>query len=302
MYKMKFVAYGVEVHSPIMLPLDIPLGGVSDQVLNLQLVGPSNQKNIFSYQTPAAIIHGRQIQLSSNIDFSSSRTLNERHWKINIAGLCSFFWVNSSNTMIVEYENELDLEKFSFWLLHTIIPIYLVLKQSAIMLHAAAVEFDKKAILFIAPSFGGKSTLADFFIRQEHFLFSDDKIRLEYRDQGYFAFPSYSYMRAYREFETLGRITNKFSNRPLPIGNIYFLNHIEPGGDCSIEQILGLQKFEILNNAYLYEPVSISKIEMQYLMGLVRKCAVYQVNIPRDITRLSEVYQMIIEHEKSKEF
>jgi len=77
------------------------------------------------------------------------------------------------------------------------------------------------------------------------------------------------------------------------------LNYVEPKDDCSIESILGLHKFEILKNAYLYEPVSMSKIEMGYLMHLVKNSKVYQINMPKDLTRLSEVYDMILEHTRS---
>jgi len=299
MNEMKFVVYGVEVHSPVILPVSISSKGISSQVLRLQTHHSNKKKKVFKYKTPVAEIHGRITQLYTNIPFSSSRTLIERYWKINIEGLFSFVWGNDSENMIIEYENELDLEKLSFWLLHTIVPIYLMLKQSSLLLHASVVEVNEKVLLFVAPSFGGKSTLADFFIREGHSLLSDDKVRLEHMDENYFVYPSYPYRRPYREFEMLGKHTKYFSDRPLALGSIYFLNYVEPKDDCSIESIRGLHKFEILKNAYLYEPVSMSKIEMGYLMHLVKNSKVYQINMPKDLTRLSEVYDMILEHTRS---
>lgn len=301
MNKMKFVVYGVEVHSPVTLPLDISEKRVWDHVLRLQFNTTYSKKDIFEYYTPAVEIHGRKTQLFSNMPFASSRLLNERTWKIDIGGLFSFMWSNSSDIMTIEYEKKLDLEKLSFWLLHTIIPIYLILKQSSLLFHASVVEVNKKAILFIAPSFGGKSTLADFFIGQGHCLLSDDKVRLEYKNEGYLVYPAYPYRRPYRELETLGKYTGSFSVKPLPLGNIYFVNLVDPKDACSIESIQGLNKFEVLNNAYLYEPVSMSRVEMEYLMNLVHHCFLYRANIPKDLTHLPKVYQTIIAHEAKKE-
>lgn len=300
MNEMKFVVYGVEVETPVVLPISISSKGVSSQVLRLEMHHSNKKKKVFKYETPVAEMHGRTTQLFTNLPFSSSRTLKERYWKINIEGLFSFVWGNASENMFIEYEDELDLTKFSFWLLHTIIPIYLMLKQSSLFLHASAVEVDRKAFLFIAPSYGGKSTLADFFIRQGHFLLSDDKVRLERKDEDYVVHPSYPYRRPYREFETLGKHTEYFSSQPVISGTIYFLNYTEPEDDCSIELIQGLKKFEILQSAYLYEPVSMSKIEMEYLMHLVTNSMVYQVNIPKELTRLDEVYDMIISHTRAE--
>jgi len=301
MSKMKFVVYGVKVHSPVILPMSLPSEGVCDQVLRLKINTLNHQETVFEYQTPAVEIHSRQIQLFSNVAFASSRISDERQWQINVEGLFSFLWSNVSEIMSVKYENELNLEKLSFWLLHTIIPMYLTLKQSSLLLHASVVEVENKAISFIAPSFGGKSTLADFFVKQKHSLLSDDKVRLDFTGKNYTVFPSYPYRRPYREFEKLGDHTEYFSNKPLPLGNIYFLNYVDPKESCSIEIIQGLHKFEVLKDAYLYEPVSMSKIEMEYLLRLVHHSVLYQVNMPKDLSRLAEVYNLIIDHEMTSE-
>lgn len=296
MHEMNFVIYGIKVTSPILLPLLFPSKTMSDQVVQLNIKNSIDQSYVLEFCTPISEIHGRKIQLSSNIPLETSRLLEERCWRLNIEKLFTFNWCNISNTITIEYNEILDLQKLSFWLLHTVIPIYLTLKQSSLLLHASVVEVGNKAISFIAPSFGGKSTLADFFVKQKHLLLSDDKVRLELRKNNFFVFPSYPYRRPYREFEKLGNYTEYFSHKPLPLGNIYLLNYVDPQDDCHIESIVGLHKFEVLKNAYLYEPVSVSKIEMECLLQLVHHSTVYQVNIPKDITRLSLVYQMIIDH------
>ena len=294
---MKFIAYGVEVNSSIHLPLLIPSVGVFDQSIRLDIMQiDKNNTKAMKYETPTANIHGRVTRLSSNLPLSLSRVLEKRCWKINIEGQFSFNWSNISDSITVEYVSHLDLHKLSFWLLHTIIPIYMMLKQDTLFLHASAVEVKNKALIFIAPSYGGKSTLADFFVQKKYPILSDDKIRLQLKENEYFVFPSYPYRRPYREFEALGLYSEYFTDKPLPINAFYLLSYVEANTNCSIEVVQGLQKFEILKNAYLYEPVSMSKIEMEYLMQLINSNALYQVNIPKDLARLSEVYQVIIEH------
>lgn len=296
MNEMSFVVYGVKVYSPVKLPVLISSEGYFDQVLSLEIKDSNDSEVFFEYYTPVVEIHGQETQLFSNISLSSSRLLDERCWRIHIKGLFSFSWGNNSNTLTLKYENRLYLDKLSFWLLHTIIPIYLMLKQSSVLLHASVVEVDNRALSFVAPSFGGKSTLADFFVKQNHPLLSDDKVRLDFTGENYTVFSSYPYRRPYREFEKLGDHSEYFSNKPLPLGNIYVLKYVDPKDNCSIETIQGLYKFEVLKSAYLYEPVSMSKVEMEHLLNLVRHSAVYQVNMPKDIRKLPEVYHMIIEH------
>ena len=232
--------------------------------------------------------------------FSLSRTTDERVWKIDIERLLSFSWANASNTMTIVYHENLDLQKLSFWLLHTVLPIYLMLKQSSMMFHAASVEVAKKAILLIAPSFGGKSTLADFLLSQGHRLLSDDKVRVEQKEENYYVYPSYPYRRPYREFEALGTYAEDYVKSCLPVSGIYVLNYIRANSRCSIETVRGLDKFEILKNSHLYEPVSMSQKEMMSLVAFVRHCSLYRLNIPKDIRRLAEVHQVILENERDR--
>jgi len=43
-----------------------------------------------------------------------------------------------------------------------------------------------------------------------------------------------------------------------------------------------------------------SGTEMEYLVKLVQHSVLYQINVPKDLTRLEEVYQAIIENERSR--
>lgn len=298
---MKFSVYGIEIHCPIAIQHSIPLVEGSDEVLMLEIVNNPHQLGDFTYHTPTIQLHGREVQLSSTHSLFSSRLMAERCWKIEVGELFIFTWCNNSNSMYLYSKNKIDTDKLLFWLLHTVIPVYLILQEASVFLHASSVDVEGKAVLFLAPSFGGKSTLADFFLTHKHPLLSDDKVRLLFRKGEYFAYPSYPYRRAHREVETLGDYTDNFANTSLPIGNVYVLNSIEPIGDCGIERIVGLEKFEMLKSAYLYEPVSLSEIEMRHLMNLMVHSNVYGVSVPKEIARLQEVYQIIMNHATNKE-
>jgi len=297
---MKFIIYGIEIDSSIILPLHLPTSGEYTQTLRLEVSKVKQTKKHFLYQTPVLEIHGRETQLSSTVVFDKTRNSKTREWKITIENLFDFVWFNKSKRLKIEYSQTLDKEKLSFWLLHTIIPIYLMLQQESILLHASSVKVNQGAILFLAPSFGGKSTLADFFVTKGHKLLSDDKIRLHREEYQYRVYASYPYRRRYRENETLGDYSAVYENKSIALSSCYVLVYVEEDAECFVSVLRGLEKFESLKNSYLYEPVSMSKIELTYLMHLSQICNVYQVSVPKKLKRLEDVYHCIVTHEKSE--
>lgn len=297
---MKFIIYGIKIDASIVLPLHLPISAQYTQTLRLEVNKVEYYKKHFLYQTPVVEIHGRKIQLSSTEDFSQARNSKTREWKIRIEDLFDFVWLNGAKRVRIEYSQTLDKQKLSFWLLHTMIPIYLMLQQESIMLHASAVEVNQAGILFLAPSFGGKSTLADFFVTKGHKLLSDDKIRLHNQEHTYSLYASYPYRRTYRENESLGSYSEAYEDKSIALSGLYVLVYVAEESECSVSVLEGLAKFESLKNAYLYEPVSMSKIELTYLMHLSQVSSVYQVTVPKTLKRLEEVYQCIVAYEKRK--
>ena len=55
-----------------------------------------------------------------------------------------------------------------YWCFHIVLPIFFTIEETFDFLHAGAVEVEGKLILFVAESFGGKSTMTDFFMKQGH--------------------------------------------------------------------------------------------------------------------------------------
>jgi hypothetical protein len=185
---------------------------------------------------------------------------------------------------------------FRFWLYHVVLPIYFSIAQKYRFLHAGAVEVDEKTVLFMAPSFGGKSTLTDYFIQRGHPLITDDKMATYESDGEYYAVPSHAYHRPFRTVEVLGHLCEKPATQVRPIHAIYILEKSEPDAHCIIRRLKGVEKFARLHeggemNFSFFTPKYVS-----YMVGLANRVNVFNVTVPHDLARLEEVYQTIKEH------
>ena len=294
----QYVAYGLKIQTSTRLPVLLPGSGGTGTSLSLSIEqGDKKKMRPLSYEAPLITLHGKTIRLSSDLPLSFPISSKKRCWKLEVGNEFLFDWRNISNKVRAWYfTSEPDLFKLAFWLLHTIIPVYLILKGTSLFLHAAAIEFDKKAILFLAPSQGGKSTLADIFVQRGHRLLSDDKIRLHLTGSRCLAFPSYPYLRRSRKNENLGDFTESFSNEPLYVSTFYELNFVNPQNKCEIIPLSGLHKFEVFKRSYLYQPVSISIKEGELLMHLAKHYKLYQIKLPKNVKKLSAVYNTIVSH------
>ena len=291
------IAYGVKILSSRRHPLQLPDSGISDQSITLEIMPHcSADRGIFTFHTPTFNVHARTLFLSSNLPFNAERKAIQRRWKITIKGVCTFDWQNKNNIIRIAANSEPDMHVVTFWLLHTVLPVYLMLKESSFFLHASAVAIDNQALLFLAPSFGGKSTLADYFVRQGHQLLSDDKVRLQYQAGQFRAFPSHPYCRAERINECLGVLTDNFAKAPLPVSLFFRLNRVASYTRLNIKKIAGLKKFECIKQAYLYDPMSLAQQEIQHILSLTGLCRIFDVQFPSNLVRLPELYHAILEH------
>jgi hypothetical protein len=167
------------------------------------------------------------------------------------------------------------------------------------MLHTGAVEIAGKAFLFAAPSYGGKSTLTHYFVNKGHRLLSDDTLAFFKRGKGYYAIPSYPYIRNYRKVEDLGKYVDNFSTVSLPIGAIYRLIQAGECTDIHIRETKGVHKFSIVE---MCRNMRLPIEKDEHLSGwvkFVRNTPIYEISVPQDMDRLKEVYHRITEHVES---
>lgn len=188
-----------------------------------------------------------------------------------------------------------------YWLTHTFLPIILTLENIYYILHAGAVEVENTPVLFVADSFGGKSTLTDFFIKKGHTMLSDDKVATYEKDGKIYAVPSYPYHRPYRKVEDLGIFVENFAKEEKAINTIFHLVKTEPNSDIAISKIKGIEKFKVLRYATDIDLPINQKTKFEKITNIANRTDIYNITIPWDINRLEEVYHAIIEFIKQKE-
>ena len=181
-----------------------------------------------------------------------------------------------------------------YWLSHTFLPILFTLEDIYYFLHAGAVVVENEPILFIAASFGGKSTMTDFFIKKGHTMISDDKVAVYEENKEILCVPSYPYHRPYRKVEDLGYPVENFSKGAKKMHAIFNLVKSDEKANIIIEEVLGIEKFRILKfSTEIDFPIN-SKSKFEMLSKIANNVKLYNIKVPWDMNRLEEVYQTIV--------
>ena len=181
-----------------------------------------------------------------------------------------------------------------YWFSHTFLPIVFTMENIYYFLHAGAVEIDSKPVLFVADSFGGKSTMTDFFIKKGHTMISDDKVAVYEENKEILCVPSYPYHRPYRKVEDLGYPVENFSKGAKKMHAIFNLVKSDEKAEIIIEEVLGIEKFRILRfSTEIDFPIN-SKSKFEMLSKIANNVKLYNIKVPWDMNRLEEVYQTIV--------
>ena len=186
-----------------------------------------------------------------------------------------------------------------FWMLHTFIPMHLEICGEMTLLHCGGVLRDGRegpSILFVAPAFGGKSTLVSHFSDKGHTLICDDfaGIVAHREGRGYLSIPSYPHIRISRDPESLGEYVGNFSKEPREIGAIFFLDRVEPDSRVDVVRLQGHEKFHILKLSCFVDFSFLKRERMEILSDMARKIPIYRIEVPYDMERLEEVYETIL--------
>lgn len=236
----------------------------------------------------------REVSITSNKSFKNLQ--ENQNIYFHIKDVISFYVKLKTNKIYFKYHKYGTDELLKYWLYHTFLPILLTIENEYYYIHAGAVELEGKPILFIANSFGGKSTLTDFFIKKNHTMISDDKVATYIENDQVFGVPSYPYHRPYRKVEDLGIFIENFAKENKPISKIYNLIKSEKDEKIAINEITGIKKFMALRYATDIDLQVNKESRFDMLSNIANKVKVYDITIPWDLDRLEEVYQTIIEH------
>ena len=239
----------------------------------------------------------RQISLLTNHKFTTPDP--DQPWIFYVENVVSFSWKTKGSVIRYCFHELATDEIFKFWLYHVVLPIYFSIAQTYRFLHAGAVEIEQKPVLFMAPSFGGKSTLTDYFIQRGHILVTDDKMATFEKNGIYYAVPSHPYHRPFRTVEVLGNLCENLATQTKPIHAIYILKKSEADAKCEIRPLKGIEKFSRLHeggemNFSFFTPQYVS-----YLAALANRVPVFAITIPHDFDRLPEVYDILTKHANS---
>lgn len=218
-------------------------------------------------------------------------------WMMQVKNVLTLVWF--PDTRIIGYKKDAGYtpQRLRFWVYHTFLPLLFQMERIYHILHVGSVEVAGNPILFSAPSFGGKSTMTDYFIRRGHPLLSDDTLGIEQRGDDYYAIASYPFHRPYREPETLGVPVTIFSTEAKPLRAVYILNMTETAEEINISEISGIEKFKSLYSSSFMAFPHLQEDRFNFFAQMARKIPTYQITYPQDLSKLPEVYVAIVTHE-----
>jgi len=240
---------------------------------------------------------GRNLILYSDDEFTSNK--QEKIWAFEVNEVVTFYWHRESMTLEYIKHEHFTEYLLKYWFLHVALPVFFIIEDIYNFLHAGAVEVEGEPVLFIAPSFGGKSTMTEYFMKQGHTMISDDKVATFQKDGHFYAVPSYEYHRPYRNIEDLGKLVNNFDHIPREMQVIYALEGVSSNKEVTIKQLSGIEKFKSLRDAKEMNLFFHESIQLGYLSKIARTLSVFKVTVPWDLERLNEVYCTIIQHKQN---
>jgi hypothetical protein len=160
------------------------------------------------------------------------------------------FWLDQKREALwAVWPGTLSLEDTATYLFGPVLGLLLRLRGTT-CLHASAVAFKNRCVVFVGSAGAGKSTTAGAFARQGYGVLSDDIVALAEQDSAFHVMPAYPHLSLwpdsvkllYGSSEALPRFTpdwdkrrldlgshgTRFENRSLPLGAIYVLGERRP--------------------------------------------------------------------------
>jgi len=248
----------------------------------------------FVFKTEWLSMSGQQARYWSNRNFSETDGLFS--WALEIKDVITLVWNAEKREIGYGKDVNYSTERLYFWVLHTFFPLVLEFERTYRILHAGSVEIDGKPVAFSAFSFGGKSTLTNYFLQQGHMLLSDDSLGIKKHNSKYYAISSYPFYRPYRKLETLGYYTNRFYTKHQPLHAVYLLDKRDPDTPICITELKGIEKFKAFHYSSLIDFDFMKQERFVFFTEMAKSVPVYRIVYPHKMEKLPEVYREIIAH------
>jgi hypothetical protein len=217
---------------------------------------------------------------------------------LEIIDVLTLVWENRHKRIVYAKGKNFTPELLRFWIFHTFFPIVLELQREYKMLHVGAVEIDGGPVFFSAPSYGGKSTMTDYFIQKGHTLYADDTLPVRKENGHYMAYPSFPYHRPYRQPETLGYRVDNFAKGPAPLKALFELESAPADAKVEIVVPTGIERFKSCFYSTFIKFKFMKKERFDFFTKMAQEVPVFKVTVPWDMERLDEVYEAIVKKTK----
>ena len=215
-------------------------------------------------------------------------------WTMDVHNTLQLAWLPEERAFVYEKGRRFSPKLLQFWLYHTFLPLHLQMQEEYEILHAGAVEVQRKAVIFTGPSHVGKSTMTDYFVKQGHGLLADDTLGIESYDGTYRAVASWPFRRPYRQAETLGTFTPGFMTSPLDIAAVFRLVPVPSDAPVKVQACRGVEKFVELHEAQFILLRFLKERHFSFLGAFARVQRVFRIDMPHDLKRLGECREAII--------
>jgi hypothetical protein len=238
---------------------------------------------------------GRKARYLAQNEFSLSTETGSR-WALEIKDVLTLQW--SIGNPVIQYRAgpQYTPQRLQFWVCHTLLPLKFSLEKRYEMLHVGAVEVDGRPICFSAESFGGKSVLTDYFIKQGHGLYADDSLAVYPHDGTFNTVASYPFHRPYREPEVLGEAADNVPQGAAPVHAIYVLEKAPANAPITLTELKGVDKYKAFHFSGFIDLSFFKAHHFKMRSTLAELIPAYTATIPWNLDRLPAVYSAIIEH------
>ncbi len=254
---------------------------------------------------------GYELQIVSNSKFCIDNDCVTSRWH-NIYEDTRVRYIDNPNYFIFEIENDCQLiwykdlypykieykiysatpYRVKYWILHTFLPLVYELFLDSLVLHASSIEIDGKAVSIVAPSMGGKSTLAYYAVdKRRAGLICDESTVLRF-ESGVLVTPTHPYIRYFRKRFHLGKKVDNFVQGSIELDSIIVLQKGE--NRISISKLKGIEAFKRLLDATLIDMGRLEKNRFEKLLRVYKNIDIYLLKFPDNIDLISDIFDTIL--------
>jgi len=291
--------YGCKIDSNLPLPAQTSADVAHTHVLELKLIEDEKSGEFSPLKELGAPsdTHGRLVRVRAEVDGPSP--IYSGAWEFLVEGVVSFRGEGDERIIRYKTVGSCSVEQIAFWYVHQVLPMYLSHLCGWSFLHASAIQLAGKALAFVAPSLGGKSTLAKSFVDQGHPIITDDKLPISMESDRLNVRTAHQLVRNYRQSEDLGlhSATPDAVELPLselPLGVILFPSLVGADEDVALRRIQASDCYNRLQDALLF-PTPVRALEHTRLLGVISaRTPAFVLTIPRGLGHLHEVHRLVV--------